>query len=205
MPFRCISRRINFRLFIQSLMVICLGLLSGCQSTLPPGGHGNLANQQYWQVKARVAIRSPEDSVAATLDWQKQGEEFDFHIYGTFGVTYAHLIQEPSQAVLKLPDDQIYYHQDAQQLLYQSLGWDFPIDALSYWIKGLPSAKPGEQLTRNELGELSEVLLDDWQVEFSRYRSYSGYSMPRIIKASHPQMSLKVVVKDWDFLPSSID
>lgn len=186
------------------VVVLSLTLIIGCQSTrtVTPPADTNLSDLNHWQIKARVAIKTPEDNVTATLDWVKTGHEFDFHIYGTFGITYAHLIQEQQQAVLKLPDDQVFYHQDAQQLLYQSLGWDFPIDALSYWIKGIPSNKSGELINRNQSGDLGEAYLNDWKVEFSRYQNYSGFRMPRIIKAIHPQMTLKVVVKDWDFLPS---
>ncbi|WP_444994731.1 lipoprotein insertase outer membrane protein LolB [Aliikangiella sp. IMCC44359] len=158
----------------------------------------------HWQLKARIAIRSDDESIAATLDWQKQDKDFDFHIYGTFGVTYAHLTQKGHEAKLMLPDDQTFYHQDAQQLLYQSLGWDFPIEALSYWIKGQASGQPGESVQRNSHGELEQIILNDWQVSFSRYETFSGFSMPKVIKANHPQMSMKVVIKKWQFLPQPI-
>ena len=149
-----------------------------------------------------MAIRTPEDNYSATLDWEKLGADFDFHIYGTFGVTYAHLTQKDELATLELPDDQVFYHQSAEQLLYQSLGWEFPIDALAFWIKGLPSNQSGETITRNETGQLATAYLNGWEVKFSRYQKYSGFSMPRIISAKHPNMSLKVVVRNWEFLPA---
>ena len=180
-----------------------LVLLVGC--TTSPINYDpssvSLSKLNHWQVKARVAIKTPEENVSATLDWEKKAEDFDFHIYGMFGATYAHLIQQGNQATLKLPEDQVFYHNDAEQLLYQSLGWDFPVDALSFWIKGLPSGKSGEALTRDVEDNLSVVVYGDWRVTFSRYQTYSGHLMPKMIKAVHPQLSLKVVVKDWDFLP----
>lgn len=188
----------------RAICIFCLLSLSACQkrtNTYMPSADMTLFQQNHWSVKARVAIKTPEESVSATLDWKKQASDFDFHIYGMFGATYAHLIQQQHQATLKLPEDQVFYHQDAEQLLYQALGWDFPIEALSYWIKGLPSGKSGEMISRDENENLSEVSLNQWTVTFSRYQSYAGYQMPRMIKASHPQLSLKVVVKDWEFLP----
>ena len=195
----------NIRLRHLSSLVIatCLILVGGCSSkpiNYDPASI-NLSKLDHWLVKARVAIKTPEESVSATLDWEKKAEDFDFHIYGMFGATYAHLIQQGNQATLKLPEDQVFYHNDAEQLLYQSLGWDFPVDALSFWIKGLPSGKSGEALTRDLEDNLSEVTYGDWRVTFSRYQNYSGHLMPKMIKAEHPQLSLKVVVKDWDFLP----
>ncbi|TQV81406.1 lipoprotein insertase outer membrane protein LolB [Aliikangiella coralliicola] len=186
--------------------IIGLTLLVGCQTNRPTnglGGPASLETLNHWELKARVAIKTPEESVSATLDWQKKDSDFDFHIYGLFGATYAHLIQKGHEATLKLPEDRVHYHQDAEQLLYQSLGWDFPIDALSFWIKGLPSGKSGEQFSRNDEGELQQLTFNGWQVNFSRYQTFSGYSMPKMIKAKHPQLGLKVVIKDWEFLPTN--
>lgn len=193
--------------FFTLSLAVLLSALTGCSFTKQShSGYGQtpLAELNHWQVKARVAIRTPEESVSASLDWQKQAQNFDFHIFGMFGATYAHLTQAGHQATLLLPEDQTYYHQDAEQLLYQALGWDFPLDALSYWIKGLPSGKSGEAITRNDKQELSKILFKDWKVTFSRYGEYAGYQMPSRITAEHPQLRLKVVVKDWSFLPEQI-
>jgi len=160
-----------------------------------------LSERQFWFLKARVAIKTKEENVSANLEWEKTGNDFDFHIYGMFGATYTHLTQEGQKATLKLPEDQVFYHQNAQQLMQDNLGWDFPINALSYWIKGLPSGKEGETIRRNAKGLLQTISFRGWLVTFSRYQDFSGYQMPKMLKAKHPQMSLKIAVKKWNFAP----
>ncbi|MGX5173299.1 lipoprotein insertase outer membrane protein LolB [Aliikangiella sp. IMCC44653] len=188
------------------ISILLMTLLTGCGATkkasLSARGH-SLAQIKHWQVQARISVITSEDNVAATLDWTTHEQDFDFHVYGTFGITYAHLTQNGHSAKLALPDEQTFYHQDAEQLLYQSLGWDFPLKALSYWIKGLPSNLAGEQVYLNEIGQLKTVALNGWQVEFSRYQDYLGFKMPKMIKAKHPQMKLKIVIRDWEFFPQS--
>ncbi len=193
------SAFIPYRL-ISLLIAFCLVSACHTRRDFDPAGKIDLYQLEHWKIKARVAIKTPKDSVSATLDWENNRDNFDFHLYGTFGTTYAHLIQDGQEAVLKLSEEKTYYHSDAEQLLSQSLGWEFPIDALSYWIKGLPSHKPGESINRQDNGLLSAANLNGWQVNFSRYQNYSGYSMPRIIKAVHPRMSLKLLIKDWTFM-----
>ena len=202
------TRRRLYRTLYSGLFAI---LISGCQSFLPKPavqqsagqGAAQLAQIDHWLLKARVALQTKEDNVTATLDWQKQGQDFDFHLYGLFGATYAHLVQSDDQAKLDLPEDQVFYHQNAEQLLFQSMGWDFPIDALGYWVKGLPSGKAGEEFTRNKKGELSKVVFKDWRVEFFQFSTFSGYSLPKVIRAVHPQMQLKMVVKRWQIIPAT--
>jgi outer membrane lipoprotein LolB len=186
-------------------LVLMLAMLaSGCatQSKLKPINPSNppqLKNIEHWQLEARVAIKTPEDSVTASLDWQKNGREFDFHLSGAFGVTLAHLIQQKQQATLDIPDQEQLVHFDAQVLLQQALGWDFPIDALSYWVKGLPSDAPGEIIKRDQLGRIQQIDLGYWRIDVTRYKRFHGYELPKMIKAKHPNMSLKVVAKNWSF------
>ena len=192
----------NFRIYV---LIVLLIFLSGCAGNptlrkIDPARAIPLSDLNHWRLNARVAIKTPEDSVTASLDWQKDQSLFDFLLSGAFGVTIAHLVQQENSATLEIPDTEKLTHYDAERLLQQTLGWDFPIDALSYWVKGLPSGKPGEQVQYNEKGQISKINLGPWQIDFSKYRLYQGYLLPKMIKATHPNISLKVVAKKWLFL-----
>ena len=192
----------NFRIYPFAFLLI---FVSGCASNqslrkIDPARAIPLSDLNHWQLNARVAITTPQDNVTASLNWQKDQSLFDFLLSGAFGVTVAHLIQEEGKATLEIPDTDKLSHYDAEQLLQQTLGWDFPIDALSYWVKGLPSGKPGEQVSYNDKGQISKINLEQWQIDFSKYRLYQGYLLPKMIKATHPKISLKVVAKKWLFL-----
>ena len=194
------------RRLLQTLLVCGALGLAGCQSLsnkLITGTEGTLplARQEHWQLKARTAITTPEDSVAATLIWKKNGETIDFHLFGTLGATYIRLKQQNGQVSLQLPEDKTYYHQNAEELLYEVLGWRFPFSSLTAWVKGIASGAPGEKITRNHVGKLTQIHYQDWQIDFSRYRSYGDYQLPKIIKVENPQLKLKLVVKKWQFLP----
>lgn len=184
---------------------LVLLLLASCVSSpkikrIDPAGSIPLSELNHWQLKARVAIKTPDDNLTGSLNWQKNQSLFDFLLSGAFGVTIAHLVQENNQASLKIPDTEKLYHYDAEQLLQRTLGWNFPLDALSFWVKGLPSGKPGEQVMYDERGKINQINLGLWQVRFSKYQMYQGYSLPKMIKANHPHYNLKVVAKKWTFL-----
>lgn len=186
-------------------LVFLLFSLTGCVSNpslraIDPARNIPISDLNHWQFKARVAIKTPEESVTASLEWQKDQSLFDFLLSGSFGVTIAHLTQQDDVATLKIPDTDKLVDRDAGQLLNQTLGWEFPINELSYWIKGLPSGRSGEQINYNDKGQISSIALDEWQIHFSKYRLYQGYSLPKMIKATHPDISLKVVAKKWLFL-----
>ncbi len=186
------------------LVYSLLNLLSACAhkgslQLLDASKNIPITQLQHWQLKARMAIRTPEDSITASLNWQKNDNLFDFHISGAFGATYAHLAQEKNEASLKIPDTELLTHHNAETLLQNTLGWGFPIDALSYWVKGLPSNKPNEVVHRNSLGQIEQIQLDHWQIGFSSYQNFQGYQLPKKITAVHPQMTIKLIAKNWAF------
>jgi len=188
-----------------SSVILLLVSLTGCVSnprltTLDPNKNIPISELNHWQFKARVAIKTPEENVTASLEWQKEQSLFDFLLSGSFGVTIAHLTQQNDIATLEIPDSDKLVDRDAGRLLNRTLGWEFPIDELSYWIKGQPSGRSGEQINYNNKGQISSIALDQWQIHFSKYRLYQGYSLPKMIKATHPDISLKLVTKKWLFL-----
>lgn len=197
-------RTANHRPFVLTISLLCCLCLSACNRNVPvlnPAGVTDLSQLNHWKIKARIAIKTPEDTVSATLDWKKNDDNFDFHLYGLFGATYAHLVQSEHKASLTLAEDKVFFNSNAENLLSQRLGWNFPLDALSYWIKGLPSNMPGESISRSDNGNIAEAHFNNWNVFFSSYQNYSGYLMPKIIKATHPQLTIKLVINNWLFLP----
>lgn len=194
-------------MYIKNIKVIALAsfltLLTGCVGkslkTIDAARGIPLNQLDHWQLNARIAIKTPKDNVSASLNWQKESTLFDFLVSGAFGATYAHLIQQENQASLEIPDTDKLFHHNAEILLQRTLGWDFPIDALSYWVKGLPSGKIGEQVSYDAQGKISKIQLGQWQIDFSKYRRYQGYLLPKMIKANHPEMSIRVVAKKWQF------
>ncbi len=193
----------NFFTARTAALTLIIVLLTGCAGRSPtlldPAREIPLKNLQHWQLNARIAITTPSDNATASLKWKKKNSEFDFLVSGPLGVTVAHLVQEKKQAYLSIPDEEKRQHENAHVLLQQSLGWDFPIEALAFWVKGIPSGKAGEQVSYNEKGQIDSISLADWQVDFSKYRRFQGYVVPKMIKAVHPQMSIKVVAKRWQF------
>jgi len=190
------------KIIAASLLLL---LLSACvakqpKPTLDPTKGLPLSKLEHWQLTARIAIKTADDNLTASLNWQKNHKLFDFLVSGAFGVTYAHLIQEEDQATLEIPDTDLLTHSNAEFLLHQTLGWDFPLNELSYWVKGLPSGNSEEQIHYDEQGKIKQIHMGLWKIDFSKHKHYQGYLLPKMIKVEHPDMSMKVVAKKWLFL-----
>ena len=103
-------------------------------------------------------------------------------------------------AELELADGTVHRADSIDQLVRIQLGWEIPVDKLSWWVRGL--AAPGEYQQRliDEEGKLSELLQNGWTVQFGRYRSFKGISLPVKLVARQADWKVKLAISDWKLL-----
>ena len=139
----------------QVFIVLFVLFLSAC-ATRPqaPQGQINLPAQlikldaiKKWNINGKLALREPEKSMSANLRWQVSDPLFTFRLSNFLGVTLVDMEQSLDGARLEA-DDEIYTDPSATALLYQTTGWDIPLDQLLSWVKGVPRA--GDKYSLND-------------------------------------------------------
>jgi outer membrane lipoprotein LolB len=151
-----------------------------------------------WSLQGRLAVRNDQDGGSGSFRWleQPQNTQMDFH--GALGRGAWRLVAEPAGVVLERADGSSQRAGTIGELVQGELGWAIPVDALSWWVRGL--AAPGEVERRmlNETGSLAELQQLDWTIEYGRYRSFQGLELPVKMTARRQDVSVKLAVKDWD-------
>ncbi|MDA8787216.1 hypothetical protein N9N19_06710, partial [Porticoccaceae bacterium] len=85
----------------------------------------------------------------------------------------------------------------AQQLT----GLAIPVDALSWWARGLPSPAetPFNNLVSGPTGEASSFEQAGWQLSFSRYKRKNDRNLPGKITGEFGEQSFKLIISAWTF------
>jgi outer membrane lipoprotein LolB len=156
-----------------------------------------LQQQQHWKLTGRIGITTAQESNSASFSWEKNRDTLELRIYGSFGVTYAHLISKPGQASIELSDDEVYHDTDAERLLWQTTGWQIPVNQMQYWILGIPTQAPSFEL--DSLGYLAKLNYGYWRVDYLAYQPFDGLIMPKKLRVTHPEITLKFSIHDWAF------
>ncbi len=99
------------------------------------------------------------------------------------------------------------YRRPPQQLAMQLTGLPLPVDALSWWARGLPSPTQPAATDLATGADGLAVGFDQagWQLSFSRYRQTDGGLLPGKIIGSlnageDRSYSFKLVISGWKFL-----
>lgn len=152
-----------------------------------------------WQIKGRTVIRQGNEAWNAGLNWQQKHDHFQIKLSGPFAQGGVILDGDANQVVLTMDDGNQMAAQTPEALLLEALNVHMPVSALRDWVRGLPyAANSVDEVRYDDEGRISYLKQNGWQIEFLRYVPFKQFSMPAKVFINHPELSVRVIVDDWD-------
>jgi outer membrane lipoprotein LolB len=191
---------------LKFIFLLSTFLLSGCPSTpiqhAPINNWDLFANKQsqltHWQLEAKLGYQSPNDSGSAWLEWQQQQRHFDVHLSGPFGAGATRLKGDPEYVVMTQPGKEDLIAASSEELTGHLLGLPLPVEALTYWVRGIPSPSLHiSDRSMNQDGTLATLTQGNWQLEFSRYAQHGDWVLPSKLSGKNGELSFKLIIKEW--------
>lgn len=208
----------------RAVFLCCCLLLSACQTTsikqaddtanMRPIAERDFAAfyQAYdgytaWQLRAAFSFVNEEENGQGKLIWQQRvrnAEPYsDIQLLGPLGAGAVRVSMTPQLSTLQ-QGKRIYKAPSAQQLMQEILSWNLPIDALPYWVFGLPARDAAGVYQLDENGHIHQLRQLGWQIQFKQYRQLDDvvFNLPRKIFATHAQTGTKIRLVVTSLKPS---
>lgn len=161
--------------------------------------HIELMRLDRWQIQGRTVITQGREAWNAGLRWLQDRDSFQIKILGPFAQGGLSLDGDKEQVVLTMADGQVLSSESAEDLITEVLDIQLPVEALKYWIRGIPeTSKPVESIELDTKGQITHLLQQGWDIEFLRYVPFKQYSMPSKIFIKHPRLSVRLVITRWN-------
>jgi outer membrane lipoprotein LolB len=156
-----------------------------------------LVSVDQWSLEGRIAINDGRDGGSGRFIWQKHGEDSTMEFHAALGRGAWRLQADASGAVLELANGDLRRAPSVGQLVERQLGWEIPVDALAWWVRGC--AAPGDPDWRrlDDHGWLKGLSQFGWEIELEKYTDMKGVFMPLKLKASQNSYVVKLAVRDW--------
>ncbi|MCF6324906.1 MAG: lipoprotein insertase outer membrane protein LolB [Gammaproteobacteria bacterium] len=209
---------LNKGLFALLLVVLVAGCASRpLVSVLDPAvleqrwvlRHAQLSALGGWELEGRVAVKQAQESWSASLRWQQQAEAFDIRFSSMLGQRLAQLTGDALTASLYLPDDRVLSAANVSELLDEELGWSVPMDALRYWLVGVPAPAlaSAEKLNKglDEKGRLQWLEQAGWRIEYQRYRSVGALEVPKKMELTRGEIRVRFIIDRWRAVAATAD
>lgn len=154
-----------------------------------------------WQLTGKLAVRQPEDSASAVINrWVQDNEHYELSLSSSFlGMGSTRLEGSPGFIQMELPDGETYSSSDPQGLIYAATGWELPIDALVWWVRGLPAPEGDFRMAFDPQGDLAQLEQRGWTIRYERWRDFVSDqpTLPARLTARKGEKLVRLVVSSW--------
>jgi outer membrane lipoprotein LolB len=171
-------------------------LLGGCASQ-PVALHPMHVADASFAMNGRISISHGGKRDSAGLRWTHQLSTDEILLLTPLGQTAARIYRDDKEATLD-EGDKHYQDQDVEALMMQVLGWRLQLDGLHHWVLGL-EAEGGALVERDELGRISVLRQDGWEVRYLRYADNKADSLPKRMQLSREDLQLTLLIDEWEW------
>lgn len=157
---------------------------------------------KQYRSNGQLGYISPEERFSTRFDWQFVNDQnYQLHLSSSLSSSTMTFRMTPQGLVVSDNKGNVRAASDAQALLKEIVGMEFPISLFSYWLKGQPQGSNDYQITQNNLlAELNYTLNGQrWSAKYSDYYLQPQPPLPKDILIDGEQQQLKIRVDEWKF------
>ena len=197
------------------ILFVLTGSLPSCATKLIPSDsmasekiwesrRASLQAIDVWELKGRVAINDGSQGWHINVIWNQSESSYKIRLYGPLGQGSASIEGDTQGVTMRGPDGKVVREKDAAALLKEQLGWYVPVDALRYWIVGLPSLAKIESRQLDVQGRLITLSQQEWHIQYKSYVLIEGMALPKKLVLNNPPWQVRFVIDTWR-LPGEFD
>lgn len=163
----------------------------------------SLAAVADWQLRGKLSIKVPGDAVKPSIHWQQQSMDYEIRLWGAFGQGTTRVVGDNNSVRLERAGEEPITSDNAEQLIYDALGYHIPVEDLQFWVRGIPA--PQQAITDERLfasneqnqGMLQSLRQSGWQLSYDSYQRHGRWNLPNRIDAVRGDLQISLRVSEW--------
>jgi outer membrane lipoprotein LolB len=183
---------------VRIVIVLCALFISACATAPRPSVSVRPADVEAFELNGRVNVRAEQSAYPGRIRWQHAEAHDEVWLYSPLGSAIAHMQQNPGGATLTTSDGKQYRAARVSELARKVLGYELPLDALQYWVRGLPSpALDSTQRKDGAAGRPEEIAQGGWKVTYLDWEPAGANGLPSKLDVSGEGLRMRLVVDEW--------
>ena len=154
-----------------------------------------------WSLQGKIAVRHDDGTDSGLIrHWDQAGSQFSMEVSSSFmGMGTTRLEGSPHFLVVTDPSGEQYMSEDPNALIHETLRWELPMEALAYWVRGLPDPSAEYELFFNPEGQISYLRQHNWEVHYEGHEPLDELpELPRRMTATHDDARVRLVITQWE-------
>lgn len=159
---------------------------------------------QQWTANGKIAVRMANAAQSASLIWRQDRQDTSVQLSGPLGLGATTIHSDGQTLEIHQGEEHRTIDISTPDAIVLNTGWDLPLQALSYWLKGIPA--PNSKVQRLELDPQTERLKslsqDNWDINYQRYQQFQGFTLPARLQIQRGTTRAKIIISRWQTPPA---
>ncbi len=151
-----------------------------------------------WSLSGRIAISDGHDGGSGRIDWSQHGNDFDIRLSAPVTRQSWRMVRTDGHVRLEGLEGGTREGDDAQALLWQTLGWVVPVDALAAWVRGARAKPDDASLQFSADGAPSLLVEQGWTVDYRAWDATEPLRLPQKVFARRGDDRVRLSVEHWN-------
>jgi outer membrane lipoprotein LolB len=168
--------------------------IGGCAG-LPP--ERPVERARPFDLVGRVAVNHEGRAFSAGVRWEHTAERDEVWLLTPVGQALAHIVGDAQGATYTGADRSRHTARDIGTLTRRALGWELPLEPLSWWVQGaIAPAAVIQHVERDEQGRLVTLGQEGWRIAYNYVPGEDG-GRPRRLDISGGAQEIRLVIDNW--------
>lgn len=151
----------------------------------------------HFLAEGKLALRTPEQAESAGFRWHQQGSQTRIELSGPMGVNATTLRSDGRELEVLQGDQRSHWDISDPALPVLESGWQLPLSALPYWLRGIPAPQFDVDELALESERLSLLRQAGWEVNVERYGRFGDLDLPTRLQIRHDERRVRLVIRRW--------
>jgi len=177
--------------------------LSACSALgpRPPMRTATPAEAEHFELGGRINLRVSNEGFPGRVQWRHDPETDELSFFSPIGTSVARMRQDQDGAWLITADGETHQAKDLRELASEVLGWDLPIDALPYWVRGLAWPDASAEIERSADGRIQTLRQAGWEVSYLAWDGAGVLGLPSKLDVAGERLKMRLLIERWTLEP----
>lgn len=190
-----------------TLAALLLTLVTACSNQPKPSGGdpdaqwpiraAQLQLLDDWQASGKISLRSEQRSESANMTWSQRSHHTKLNLSGPMGFSATTISSDGSKLEVIQGNSTRHYDISSPDAIVRETGWNLPLNAMHYWLKGLPAPALDIEQADITLGMLNRLIQAGWTITYQKFGQFGQYQLPMKIQLEGADTRIRVIIREW--------
>lgn len=189
----------------RAALWLLTALLAACASQPPTSDseqdwsahRAQLELTDHWTLQGKLALSTTDRSESATVVWSQSGDKTNLRLTGPLGAGATQVTSDGKTMQVSSDGRSQRFDVSSPAAIAANTGFNLPIKALPFWVRGLPAPQPPETGLVLDQGRLLSFSQAGWQINYTAYGNADGLPLPTRITLEKADTRARLVIRRW--------